>query len=179
MSSLPEKIVAVHRALQVAQLPHAFGGALALAWCTGRARGTIDVDVNVFVTADQATVVVESLPEPVTHTPEDLARLTAEGQTRLWWQHTPLDVFLNTTDFHEQAAERVRWETFMEAPIPFLACNDLAVFKAFFNRGKDWVDLQEMFTAGTLDVERVATVLIRYLGADDERVTQLLRLKPA
>ena len=49
MSGLPAKIVALHRALERAQLPHAFGGALALAWCTQRARGTIDIDVNVFV----------------------------------------------------------------------------------------------------------------------------------
>ena len=36
-------------ALDDARIPHAFGGALALAWCTQRARGTIDIDVNVFV----------------------------------------------------------------------------------------------------------------------------------
>jgi hypothetical protein len=30
--SLADKIVAVHRALDAADLPHAFGGALALAW---------------------------------------------------------------------------------------------------------------------------------------------------
>ncbi len=46
---LPEKIIAIHEHLAAAGLPHAFGGALALAWCTGRARGTIDIDVNVFV----------------------------------------------------------------------------------------------------------------------------------
>ena len=45
-TSLADKIVAIHQALDAAQLPHAFGGALALAWCTQRARGTIDIDVN-------------------------------------------------------------------------------------------------------------------------------------
>ena len=44
-----EQILAIHGALGDARLPHAFGGALALAWCTQRARGTIDIDVNVFV----------------------------------------------------------------------------------------------------------------------------------
>ena len=48
------KILALHGALDAAGLPHAFGGALALAWCTERARGTIDIDLNVFVAADQA-----------------------------------------------------------------------------------------------------------------------------
>jgi len=32
-------------ALDDADVPHAFGGALALAWCTQRARGTIDIDL--------------------------------------------------------------------------------------------------------------------------------------
>ena len=44
MSMLVERIVALHLALVKARLPHAFGGALALAWCTERARGTIDID---------------------------------------------------------------------------------------------------------------------------------------
>jgi len=30
------------------------------------------------------------------------------------------------------------------------------VFKAFFDRTKDWADLEEMQAAGTLDVEAVA-----------------------
>ena len=54
MTGIPEKIVAIHQALDAADVPHAFGGALALAWCTERARGTIDIDLNVFVDAAQA-----------------------------------------------------------------------------------------------------------------------------
>jgi hypothetical protein len=50
---------------------------------------------------------------------------------------------------------------------------DLAVFKAFYNRTKDWADLEEMQVAGTLDAERVIEIIVRYLGADDERVTAL------
>ncbi len=47
-----ERILALHAALDAASVPHAFGGALALAWCTQRPRGT--VDVNVFVSHDTA-----------------------------------------------------------------------------------------------------------------------------
>lgn len=39
-----------------------------------------------------------------------------------------------------------------------LSCADLAVFKAFFNRTKDWADLEEMRSAGTLDVDGVIGV---------------------
>ena len=56
MSVLVDKIVALHRSFEAARIPHAFGGALALAWCTQRARGTIDIDVNVFVPSDASKV---------------------------------------------------------------------------------------------------------------------------
>ena len=50
------------------------------------------------------------------------------------------------------------------------------MFKAFFNRTKDWADIEEMQSAGTLDVAEVSAVLIRYLGGDDERVARLASL---
>ena len=110
---------------------------------------------------------------------DDRVRLEREGQVRLWWEHTPLDLFLNSTDFHLEVAERIRWEAFMDRQIPFLSCLDLAVFKAFFNRTKDLADLEEMAAAGTLDTTRVSAILMRYLGTDDERIAQLLRLDPS
>ncbi len=75
-------------------------------------------------------------------------------------------MFVNTTEFHEQLAERCRWEPFGGNEVPFLGCTDLAVFKAFFDRTKDWADLEEMAAAGTLDVDRVAGILAHYLGGD-------------
>lgn len=176
MTGLPEKIVIVHKNLAAADLPHAFGGALALAWCTGRARGTIDIDVNVFVDSEAADAVVAAMPSGVECSPRLRAELRREGQVRLWWQRTPVDVFLNSTEYHRAVAGRVRWETFLGERLPFLCCHDLAVFKAFFNRTKDWADLEEMVAAGTIEPTAVATVLIGFLGADDERVGRLLAL---
>ena len=174
--NLVERIVALHRALDAADVPHAFGGALALAWCTERARGTIDIDVNVFVPNDEADLVYAALPAGVPVTDDDRAAVARDGQTRLWWDQTPVDVFFNTTDFHVQAAERARLEDFAGARVPFLACRDLAVFKAFFNRTKDWADLEEMHTAGALDAEAVLGVLALYLGGDDDRIERLRAL---
>ena len=99
-----------------------------------------------------------------------------EGQIRLWWAHTPIDIFLDTTDFHREAAQRVRHEMFLDEQVPFLACEDLAVFKAFFDRTKDWADLEEMHAASTIEIDRVVAVIARYLGADDTRVAKLLAL---
>ncbi len=174
--NLVERIVAVHGGLQAAGIPHAFGGALALAWCTQRARGTIDIDVNLFVDVDDRDRVFAALPNGVAVTDDDRVRVERDGQTRLWWDATPVDVFFNTTPFHEQAAARARWEDFAGERVPFLACRDLAVFKAFFDRTKDWADLEEMATAGTLDVEAVLGVLVRYLGGDDPRIEKVRRL---
>lgn len=174
--TLPEKIVALHHALEPAGIPHAFGGALALAWCTERARGTIDVDVNLFVRPEQAAAVLPALPSDVVWTNDDAARIERDGQARLWWDTTPVDLFFSTTDFHDRIASRVRHEPFLGVDIPFLACRDLAVFKACFDRTRDWADLEEMAAAGSLDVESVLGVLANYLGGDDRRVARLRAL---
>jgi hypothetical protein len=176
MTTLPRKILAIHRSLAEAGIPHAFGGALALAWCTERARGTVDIDLNVFVDASRAAEVLAVLPRGVASDAHDLAVLEREGQRRLWWGETPVDVFVNTTDFHAQASARCRVEQFAGDDVPFLSCSDLAVFKAFFNRTRDWADLEEMAAVGTLDIDRVLGTLTRYLGPADERVERLRRL---
>lgn len=174
--SLTTKILRVHRSLEAADVPHAFGGALALAWCTQHARGTIDIDVNLFVEPIDVATTLRALPRSVRWSGEDVALLERDGQARLWWGGTPVDVFFNTTEFHAGAGTRVRREPFAGDDVPFLACRDLAVFKAFFNRTKDWADLEAMADAGTLDVERVLGVLALYLGGDDERVARVRAL---
>jgi hypothetical protein len=176
VSVLVDKIVALHTALDDADIPDAFGGALALAWCTQRARGTIDIDVNVFVDRSRTVPLLAALPEGVTWSDDDRALLERDGQVRLWWDETPIDVFVNTTEFHEQVAQRCREEPFGGLEVPFLACVDLAVFKVFFDRTKDWADLEEMAAAGTLDVDRVVGILTHYLGAPDARIDRLQAL---
>ena len=173
---LPRKMLDIHAAFADAGVDHAFGGALALAWCTQQARGTIDLDVNVFVPPERTDVVLAALPDEVVATADDRALLERDGQARLWWGGTPVDVFLSTTTFHDEVANRVRWEPFAGRDLPFLSCDDLAVFKAFFDRTKDWADLEAMRDAGTLDVATVAGVLVHHLGADDERIARLRAL---
>jgi len=177
VTSLVDKIVAIHQSLDDAGVAHAFGGALALAWCTQRARGTIDIDVNIFLAPTETEEALAALPAPVRATPADRRLLERDIQARLWWDDTPVDVFLNTTAYHEEVAGRCRHEWFSGAELPFLACDDLAVFKAFFNRSKDWVDLEEMLAAGTLDRERVASVLADHLGPDDDRTVRVRFLR--
>src|SRR5262245_60105646 len=125
VAGLPEKMLFIHAHLRAAGIDHAFGGALALAWCTQQARGTIDLDVNVFVEPARTDETIAALPEGVITTARDRAQLLRHGQARLWWGATPVDIFLNTTEFHEEVAARVRWEPFSGVTLPFLACEDL------------------------------------------------------
>jgi hypothetical protein len=176
MIPIVDKMAAISAAMEERQLPYAFGGALALAFCTERARGTIDIDLNVFIDQHQADTVLDALGPEVVHTEADRRALEQDGQTRLWWEQTPVDLFLNTTEFHLQVAERRQLHEFAGRQVPFLGCSDLAVFKAFFNRTKDWADLEEMVAARALNVDQTLGVLVRYLGEDDERVERLRSL---
>lgn len=176
MSKLTDKIIALHQALEDADIAHGFGGALALAWCTQRARGTIDIDLNIFIDTKEAPGILEALPNQVTWEKEDIDVLARDGQVRIWWDKTPIDLFFNTLPLHKQMARRCRWESFGGTSVPFLSCQDIAVLKVFFDRTKDWADLEEMQSAGTLDFPLVTATIIEYLGADDARVAKLSAL---
>lgn len=174
---LINKIIALNDLLAKAQLPFAFGGALALAWCTQRARGTIDIDVNVFIDQKEFETVLAVLPEEIKCTKKDRTTLKRDGQVRLWWQQTPIDLFLNNTPYHENLQERIQIEDFSGRAMPFLACQDLAVFKVFFNRTKDWADLEEMLLAGTINISDLRRIMVEFLGASDERIAKLEALQ--
>src|SRR5206468_4298946 len=47
-SWMAEHIVRIHHALDRAAIPHAFGGAIANAFC-GEPRATTDIDINIFL----------------------------------------------------------------------------------------------------------------------------------
>ncbi len=152
MSVLASRLIAIHDALSSAGLPHAFGGAIALAYCTEEPRGTRDLDVNVFVAPELAKDVFAALPDGVATSDADLARTEADGQVRLWWQDTPIDIFLNVHPFHDEVARGVRAVPFSGREVPVLGCTALAVFKALLSRTKDWADIEEMVEMGEMNV---------------------------
>ena len=166
---LTEKILALHHHLEAARLPHAFGGALALAFCTAEPRATKDIDVNVFMRTDQVDELVSALPSDVTVADEARLRLSRDAQARLWWHGTPVDVFLSNHPFHDQAEANRRLVPFAGVELPVLACTDLAVFKAFFARPKDAVDLATMVKVGSIDLPRLRSTVADLLGDDADR----------
>jgi hypothetical protein len=171
--TLPERVVALHRALRHAGIDHAFGGALALAYCTLDPRGTNDVDLNIFVPAADAAAALAALPEGVQVPQEAVRAIQADGQRRLWWDDTPVDVFFDYAPIHADAARHVEHVPFMGIEIPVLGPVELAVFKAMFDRTRDWADIEAMIAAQTLDVDAVAAALQPMLPARDDRFERL------
>ncbi len=170
MKPMIAAIAEIHDSLVADSIPHAFGGALALAWCTQDPRGTNDIDLNVFLPVDQVARVVSALPDGIGVADDDVEALGRDGQQRLFWDGTPVDLFLSNTPFHDTVAGRVEHHRFLDRNIPFLSCTDLAIFKALFNRPRDWVDLAEMVARGRLNADEALGTLARYLGPDDERI---------
>ena len=171
MTSLVEKILSLSEALAASGIPHAFGGALALAYCTEDPRGTRDIDVNAFVPAGQAQRVLAALPSGVVVPAGTADVVAAEGQVRLWWDDTPVDLFLDYAPLHAQAARGRRVVPFAGRQINVLGPVELVLFKALFDRPKDWVDIAAVVEAGALpDPEPVRRGLLELVGPDDVRL---------
>lgn len=171
--SLPNKLLALHASLAAAGVAHAFGGAIALAYCTQDPRGTRDIDVNAFVPASTPHRLLAALPPQITVGPGAEAELIDTGQIRLWWDDTPVDLFLDYAPLHAEAALGVRNVPFAESTIPVLAPLHLVLFKALFDRPKDWVDIAAVLEADAVAVADVREGLVALLGADDHRLRRL------
>jgi hypothetical protein len=153
--TLPERLVAIDRALGDARIGHAFGGAIALAYWTLDPRGTSDIDVNIFVPAERCEDALDVLPPQIGREPGDAEAIRREGQRRLWWDETPVDLFFDYEPIHADAARNRRIVPFEGTEIPILGPVELATFKAMFDRTRDWADIEEMISAETLDVDSV------------------------
>jgi len=170
--TLAEQIVAVHAALTEEEIPHAFGGALALAYHTAEPRATVDIDLNVWTSVTRAGEVLSALPDGVARSDEDIRVIERDGQVRLYWDRTPLDLFFPQHELHDEAAAEVEQVPFGAAEIPVLSATHLCVFKALFNREKDWVDIGELLGYGEVDRERVGQWLIAIVGEEDDRLVK-------
>jgi hypothetical protein len=176
MSRLADRLLAVDESLTAGGLQHAFGGAIALAYCTHEPRGTRDLDVNVFVGPDRADEVLDAMPAGVRVSRADRVALRRDGQVRVTWDDTPVDVFLNTDAFHEAVANDVRRVPFQDATIPVLGCDALVVFKALFDRTRDWADIEAILSDGGARGEDALRQLEAILGAKDAAVSRLASL---
>jgi len=179
LSVLAERLLAVHDALADANFPHAIGGAIALGYCTLEPRGTKDLDVNVFVTPDRVKDVFAALPHGVTVTALNLEQAERDGQVRVWWEQTPIDIFFNVLPFHREVAKNVRHVSFSDRTIPVLDCTALAVFKAMFDRTRHWADIEAMIDAKAIDLDEALAWVQEMAGPDAPEALKLAALRKA
>ncbi len=178
-AELVEKLLEIHAALKARALPHAFGGAIALAYCVQEPRGTRDLDVNIFVDAGKASEVLAALPEGVRVEEGDVEKVVRDGQTRLFWDGVPVDVFLNNLPLHDEVANGVVWVDLQGNQIPVLDCASLVIFKSFFSRSRDWGDIEEVALATPEDVDTAVKAVAGLVGEDDPSYLKLAEISAA
>jgi hypothetical protein len=153
--TLQPSVLAVHRALAEAGLPHAIGGAIALS-IYGAPRETVDIDVNVFVGPERR--------------PEVRAALDP-----LAFDGNPVHVFYSHDALHEEMARRVHEVPYADATISLVAPEHLVIRKALLDRPKDWPDIEALLRANPdLDLAEIETWVRRL--SDDDRLTKLQEL---
>jgi len=96
-----------------------------------------------------------------------------DGQVRLWWDETPVDLFFDYAPVHADAARHRRTVPFAGTEISVLGPVELAVFKAMFDRTRDWADIEAMVAASSVDVDAVLASLQTMLGREDPRFARL------
>jgi len=157
-----------------AALPHAFGGALALAFHTGEPRGTRDIDVNIFLPVSKIDVVRSAFAKRIEFTDTQVSDAMANDQVRVFWEDTPIDIFFNVAEFHDDVMLGIEHHKFAKITIPVLGADALTVFKAMYNRTKDWADIEAMLEVNSIDKSRVIGWLVRLLGVDDPRTRKFI-----
>ena len=171
--TLAQRVVALDVAL--ASVPHAFGGALALAYYA-EPRATIDIDLNVFVPADRFAEVAVPLAGlgASADVPEIAELVRRDGQVRVMWDRTPIDLFFAYDAFHHAAARARCRVPFADTTIEILGAAHLVVCKVVFDRPRDWVDIDAMVAAdASIDVAEVLRWVGRIAGDDDPRYERI------
>jgi hypothetical protein len=174
------RIVAVHEMLDSLRVPHQFGGAIALAWYRSP-RATTDIDLNVTVHPKDMAPVLGALEHlGVRVSAANRRTIARDGQARLDWEGSYLDLFCATLDFHQEMAVRARRVRFGPVEIPILSPEHLIVCKAIFNRPKDWVDIEEIVSWGTgVDAGEVLRWVDGMLGVESHERGRLAELLAA
>ncbi len=173
-SDAAEAGLRIARALESEGLAHALGGALALG-AHGVPRGTIDVDVNVFVEEGELPRLIgilRSLGIAIDE-PTALSSAARDGMFTGGWSGMRVDVFVPSIPFSDEAARtRVRLTNPDGESVWFLSAEALAVFKLLFFRPKDQADLERLVAVqgGDLDRSYVRRWLVDMMGEDDARV---------
>jgi hypothetical protein len=171
--SLPAKVIAVNDALTIARIPHAIGGALALAYY-GEPRMTIDVDINVFLPPERRPDVLQALGPLQLPVDLDERELAQHKDARVPWDNNSVHLFFSYDALHAEMPKAARRVPFARTTIPIVSPEHLVIRKALLDRPKDWPDIEAILAAtDALDLDEVKTWLRHLAGHNDPRVTKL------
>ena len=170
--------------LEAHDIPYAIGGALALGYYA-EPRGTVDVDINIFVTPpDAVDALLHTLAQAgfQVERPDTVLRTaTEDGQFRGRIDGLRVDVFVPAFDYYASLEKRRRRVPFGGADLWVLGPEDLAVLKLMFFRPKDLADLHALVRdyGEQLDVAAVRAEVAALIGDDDVRVCEWDRIVAA
>jgi hypothetical protein len=177
--SFAQRIEILDRALTKAGISHGFGGAVALAYYVEEPRATRDIDVNVSTGTDLAGEVLAALPSGIAIPASAAQAIAADGQIRLWWDGDggiPIDLFFPQHQFHQEVERDTVMVPFLQGTIPVISATHLTVFKALFNRSRDWPDIEAMLAAGSVDAPRALDWVRSLVGTDSPSYERLAAL---
>jgi hypothetical protein len=140
--------------LEAARIPHAFGGAIALA-LYAESREPADIDVNVFVPVERWQDVRLALSSVGIEAEVDEGELERDGQLRLSWEETPIHLFFSRDQLHEEMARRVKRAPLDGQTIPLVSPEHLIIRKKLLDRPKDHQDIERILATTPVDREEI------------------------
>lgn len=172
-------------ALDERGIEYALGGALALGFW-GRPRGTIDVDLTLFLSKDRPSELIWQLQEIGCEVSATRASqsLREHGFCSAHYGKTRVDVFVPTTPFYDQVKARRRRMQLGKDTVSVVDAECLVVFKLMFFREQDLLDIKETLRiqGDRFDRAWVREQIADMFGLRDLRVTrwdELTREQPA
>lgn len=175
----------VCRRLSAAGIANAIGGAIALGYHVNEARGTRDIDINISLPVSEARRALDVLPPEVPWDDTSVRRIERDGYVRLYWPvegelPVPLDLFFMEHEFHAVARDRTVVAPLRGEQVQILSATDLTVFKALFDRTKDWADIEEMAaeSVDSFDLDEAVRWVEAVVGAGDSRAAKLRAFRP-
>lgn len=173
--SAPEIASELALALDAVGCEYAVGGALALGFW-GAPRGTLDVDVTLFLPPNDVLSCVKLLEAVGCKFDAALAtrHLTDHGFCQVEFGGGRVDVFLPLIAFYEEARQRRKSVEFGPQRVHIWDAETLCVFKMMFFRLKDLADVEEILRVQgpRLNRDWVKTHLAEIFGQRDPRVAR-------
>lgn len=163
------------QALEKRGIDYALGGALALGYWA-RPRGTVDVDLTLYLSPDVPSECVRVLQDIGCDisVSEAIQLLDEHGFCRARFDSTPLDIFFPTIPFYEVARGRRQRVPLKSGHAMVWDAETIAVFKMMFFREKDLVDLKQILRnkSPSFDPHWVRQQLVEIYGARDIRISR-------